>query len=114
MAKKKLPKAQPGREMEDTIGTPNSSDERIRELTKRTQKLLIDGMYKDTFPRDYRPGRLSKPNTTPTNTTPGPRINPNTGEIQTAPGEAKIGGAITAMDQVQNFYKTKLTRGGKK
>jgi hypothetical protein len=112
MAKKKLPKAQPGREMTDTIGTPNSSDERIRELTRRTQKLLIDGMYKDTFPRDYRPGRLSKPNTTPTNTTPRPYINPNTLEME--PGMSKIGGPVTAMDKVQNLYKSKLTKGGKK
>ncbi len=28
--------------------------------------------------------------------------------------QEKIGGAITAMDQVQNFYKTKLNKGGKK
>ena len=113
MAKKKLPKAQPGREMEDTIGTPPYDQINVNRQKKKMSDLLY-GV--PTTPREYMPRIKSriKVDTTPTNTTPGPRINPNTMEIQTAPGEAKIGGAITAMDQVQNFYKTKLTRGGKK
>lgn len=113
MAKKKLPKAQPGREMEDTIGTPAYDQNKVN----RQQKQILDLLYGvPTTPREYMP-KIKRPinqDTAPGPTTPGPRINPNTMEIQMAPGEAKIGGAITAMDQVQNFYKTKLTRGGKK
>jgi hypothetical protein len=78
---------------------------------------MLDLLYGvPTTPREYMPRIKSriKADTTPTNTTPGPRINPDTMQIQMAPGEAKRGGAITAMDQVQNFYKTKLNKGGKK
>jgi hypothetical protein len=113
MAKKKLPKAQPGREIEDTIGTPAYDQIKVN---REKQKMLNYLQGIPTTPREYMPKIKSrvKTDTIPTNTTPGPRINPNTMEIQMAPGKAKIGGAVTAMDQVQNFYKTKLTKGGKK
>lgn len=108
MAKKKLPKAQLGREMEDTIGTPAYDQIKVNREVKRMLDYL-QGI--PTTPREYLP-KIKTP--VKPNTTPGPMINPNTMEIKMAPGEAKMGRAITAMDQVQNFYKTKLTRGGKK
>jgi hypothetical protein len=111
MAKKKLPKAQPGREMEDTIGTPAYDPIKVNQQ----QRKMLDYLQGiPTTPREYMPRIKSrvKTDTIPTNTTPGPMINPNTLEMK--PGMSKIGGPITAMDKVQNFYKTKLTKGGKK
>jgi hypothetical protein len=107
MAKKKLPKAQPGRETEDTISTPAYDPIKVNQQKQK----MLDLLYGvPTTPREYMPKikRPSKGDTTPGPTTPGPRINPNTMEIQMAPGEAKKGGRIpTAMDKLQAYYKNK-------
>ena len=108
---KKLPKAQPGIEMTDTIGTPAYDPIKVNQQKQK----MLDLLYGvPTTPREYMPKikRPSKGDTTPGPTTPGPRINPNTLEMK--PGMSKIGGPITAMDKVQNFYKAKLNKGGKK
>jgi len=107
MAKKKLPKAQPGREIEDTIGTPAYDQIKVNR-EKRKMLDLLQGI--PTTPREYSPKikRPSKGDTVPTNTTPGPMINPNT--LEMAPGSAKRGGVITAMDKLDKMYKAKYKK----
>jgi hypothetical protein len=107
MAKKKLPKAQPGREIEDTISSPAYDQIKINRQKQRMWD-SIQGV--PTTPREYFPKikRPSKGDTVPTDTTRRPMINLDTLEI--VPGSAKIGGVITSMDQVDKMYKAKYKK----